>query len=599
MKKIFCLTLAVCVGLPLGAAAWVLEGESEAREITPAQTRALSRAAGSAAYPLEPPPGPALREPDMAWVEAQLAGMTLEEKIGQMIVSSSHSTGESLITNYFLGGFVFLGNGQLASNIVASVNRLQAYSPRPLWFAIDAEAGMGARVADATIFPLAMAFGAADTPALMDALGRVTARECRAVGIQVAYGPVVDVNTEPVNPIISTRSFSDNPARVTRLVRSFVTGARSEGLLTTFKHYPGHGATQGDSHSSLPAVHTPLDELWAVHMRPYAELAASGDVDLVMTAHVWYSQVDPTPWPATLSSYFLTDALRTQMGYTGIVISDAYTMSGLAIAVPDEEERTVIGVEAGLDVILAPPSVATSFSGIRNAVLSGRLSEARITESARRVLIAKSRSGLPEAALVDTEAWRDSLRHPAHLAAVRAACEKAFTRAKYTLPFDPPVTTTSRALVLPLAANQQIFYRMSSDFFTIPFAAAVPQTTITPVSRTIGATARNQIVASAPNYDVILVLGYDWYSISSTNQVALIQALAATDTPVIYVGFGAPYHYLQIPDVDAFYCGYSTVDAMQEVAVEALLGQREAVGHLPVRVEGLVAPVPMRGWILQ
>src|SRR5690606_8647867 len=204
-----------------------------------------------------------------------------------------------------VGGFIFLGNNQNAADIVDRVNDLQAASPFPLWFSIDAEAGLGTRVADATIYPLLMAFGAANDPVLAAACGRITARECRALGIQVAYAPVLDVNTEPINPIISTRAFSDKPSLPAVLGKALSDGAHEEGILCTFKHYPGHGATAGDSHSSLPLVDVGVETMYAVHIKPYSEILPNNDKDLVMTAHVWYSAFYPDgAWPATLGSIF-------------------------------------------------------------------------------------------------------------------------------------------------------------------------------------------------------------------------------------------------------------------------------------------------------
>jgi beta-N-acetylhexosaminidase len=498
-----------------------------------------------------------------------------------------------------LGGYCFLQNGQSAANILANCNQMQQLSDVPLLISIDAEAGLGARVADATVFPLLMGFGAADDPSLTEACGRITARECRAIGVNVAYGPVVDVNTEPINPIISTRSFSDDPDRVSRLAQGFIHGARAEGVLCTFKHYPGHGATTGDSHSSLPTVDLPLSELQAVHIKPYRDLVATGDVDLVMTAHVWYSQVDTViPWPATLSPTFLTDILRDDLGYTGLVTSDSYGMAGLAIAVPDEAERAVEGIEAGLDVILNPPTVSLAFNGIRDAVTSGRISEERINESVRRVLILKSRAGLPEAAQVDPGIYPTVLRHPDHLATVRTVCERAFTEGKNTLTGVIPISPEAHVLLLSLGGGTTIFYRMSSTFFTDPFTARVPNTDLRSVSSNINSSDRAEIVAAAQGKDAVIILGYDWWHIGSTRQLTLIDQLTALDVPVIYVSFGAPYHYLQIPDVDAFYCGYSSVDAMQQVAVEVLLGDRPAVGELPVLVPGLEPQRHLSGLLL-
>ncbi len=546
-----------------------------------------------------PTTGPPLRDPDMVWVENSLTSMTLQEKVGQMIVTGYHSSGEYMIDNYNIGGFIFTGNNQDAANIVASVNRLQTYSDFPLWFAIDAEAGLGARVGNATIFPLIMAFGAIDDAAYTEECGRITARECRALGIQVAYGPVVDVNTESCNPIISTRSYSDDPLRVTRLARGFIKGARREGLLCTFKHYPGHGATTGDSHSSLPVVDLPLSQLEAEHIKPYRELAGTGDVDFVMTAHVWYSQVDTAkPWPATLSSIFLTDILRTSIGYDGLIISDSYGMAGLAQAVPDQKERAVVGVEAGLDIILNPPDVGLVFAGICEAVQSERLSEERINQSVRRILIAKSRVGLPENNTVDPALYPTVLQHPDHQAVVREVCEKAFTCGKNMLTSKPPVVSGDKCLILTLAPSRTIFYCFSSDYFTNPFCLQVPDTDIQYVSTYVSSSIHDQIIASAPLYDKVVIAGYDWYKILSSSQVTLINDLCALSVPVIYVGFGAPYHYVQIAGVDAFYCGYASVPAMQEVAVEVLTGQRTAVGTLPVEVEGLPKFPSFEGWIM-
>ncbi len=535
-----------------------------------------------------PTPGVPIRDPDMEWVESQLAGMSLDEKIGQLIVSSDHVNGESLVTSYKVGGFVFLGNSQNAADIVASVNRLQNFSPRPLWFSIDSEAGLGARVADATIFPMMMAFGAADAPELSELCGRITARESQALGIQVAYGPDVDVNTEPVNPIISTRSMAGEPEIVARLARRFIEGARAEGALCTLKHYPGHGATQGDSHSSLPGVDLPLSEIEATHIAPYRSLIGTNSIDLIMTAHVWYSQVHPgTPWPATLSSIFNKDILRTDMGYQGILISDAYTMQGLVIAVPDEGERAVVGLENGIDVILAPADAGAVHTAIKNAVNTSRVLPTRIDESVRRVLSAKSRAGLPERKLVDPNGWQSVLNHPDHQALVRSVSERAFTCMKNDLETTPTINRSDKVLLLSLNASQRIFYRFDSSSFRTPFLAEVPDTTVVTVSTNVTTNSHNNIIAQAALTDKILVLGYDWYKIASTSQVTLINDLAALNKPVIYVGFGAPYHFLQIPDVDACYCGYASVPAMQQVAVDVLLGDREAIGIIPVELPGV------------
>ncbi len=533
-----------------------------------------------------PPHATPLREANLQWVEAELASMSIEEMIGQMIVSDKHTQGDQLIDEYHLGGFVFLGNRQSAEEIVSSVNRLQAHARRPLWFAIDSEAGLGARVADATIFPMLMAFGAIADPSLIEEWGRITARESRALGIQVAYGPVLDANTEPGNPIVSTRAASDDPERIVRVARGFVRGARSEGALCTYKHYPGHGATSGDSHSSLPSVDVPLSTIESVHLKPYRDLVKAGEIDLVMTAHVWFPQVHPEgPLPATLSAVFNREILRDRIGFEGVLISDSYVMKGLVTAVPDEGERALLGIAAGLDVILSPDDAGLVHRTIRAAVADGRISAGRVAESARRVLIAKSRAGLPERRTVDPLAWKSILNHPDHRATARRICEASFTCLVDRIGARPLIAPADNVLVLALAATQRIFYRFASSYFTGPFSERVPDAVVVGVPTVIPPAMREALLARAARAEKVLVLGYDWHSIESADQVALINELTGQPQPVIYVSFGAPYHHRQIPDVDACFCGYASVPAMQETAVEVLLGVRPASGRLPVRVD--------------
>lgn len=529
---------------------------------------------------------PAVRAPDMAWVERSLAAMSLDQKIGQLLATSTPDIGEAQIDECHVGGFCFLGNGIRAADIVARVNALQAHSPFPLWFALDSEAGPGARVADATVFPMQMAFGAARDPALTELCGRITARESRALGLQAAYGPAVDVNTETRNPIICTRSFSDDPALVTELARGFIRGARAEGILCTLKHYPGHGASQGDSHRSLPTIDITIDDLMDRHLAPYAELVATDDVDMVMTAHLWFPCISrDIPWPATLSRLFNHDILRKRFGFDGLIISDAFDMVGLTLAAPKAQNRGVIGLEAGLDVILGagPQDLAPMFRGIKNAVETNRISIERIDESVRRVLIAKSRAGLPEIARVDPEEWKRVLNHPDHRAVVQHVCERAFTEIKNEIASGgAAISKDDRVLVLSLAGQQRIFYRFGSHHFTQPFIERVPSARIMKVEATVSDESHQQILRDAAAFDKIVVLGYDWHSIANQSQVDLINALCDAPASVIYVSFGAPYHHAQIPNVDAFFCGYASVHDMQRVAVEVLLGDRIASGHSPV-----------------
>ncbi len=552
-------------------------------EDTPARIVDESRFAKGA----PPAPGIPLRPPDLGWVDATLGSMTLEQKVGQMFMASQSVDRLTHVNNYHIGGFIFIGNGQDAADIVSVVNALQAEADIPLWFSLDAEAGIGARVGNATIFPMAMAFGAVEDRSLIEDLGRITARESQALGVQTVLGPVVDVNSEPINPIISTRSYGDVPARIAVSAGRFLQGAAAEGALCTLKHYPGHGATKGDSHNALPGVDIPRAAIEQIHIGPYRHLIADPGVDLVMTAHVWYSDVYPdAPFPATLSPIFNDEILRGDLGFEGVLISDAFGMAGLAIAVPDETERALQAIESGVDVILDTGDIGTMYNGVLAAVQAGRLTVDRIDESARRVLIAKSRAGLPERATVDPVAWQTVLNHPEHRAAVRRVAEAAFTEARNNIG-APVIQPGDDVLLLTLSAQTLIFYRFSPQPLRDALASRVASLDMRHVSLSVSTAERTETILAAAAADKVIIAGYDWTRISSSSQVELINALSTADTPVTYLSFGAPYHYLQIPNVDAFFCGYATVPQMQEVAAEVLVGERAAVGRLPVIVDGL------------
>jgi beta-N-acetylhexosaminidase len=541
-------------------------------------------------YPPEAPRYDAICPPDEAWVEASLRAMTLEQKVGQLFISTATKAGdgEDQIARFHIGGFIFMGNGQLASDIVAATNRLQAASPFPLWFAIDSESGLGSRCRDAAIFPMLMAFGAADQEQLAEECGRITARESRALGLHLTFGPVVDLATEPRNPIIATRSYGADPEQVTRLARAHVRGARSEGILPTLKHYPGHGPTAADSHLSLPQVDLALPELERTHLRPFIDLSASRDADLIMTAHLWYPQQHPgEPYPATFSHYFNVQLLREKYGFEGLLVSDAYDMAGCTIPVPEARERGVVGIEAGLDLILGDHNslLPETWQGIVDAVRSGRLTESRIDESVRRILRAKSSVHLPENRLTGPDAWRAVLNHPEHRAVIRTIAEQSPTEA-LAAPEFLPLQPTDRVLLITLGASQRIFYRYPASPLIEALSAELPGLEHVHLSRPVKPAEVAALQTAAAQAQKIVVAGYDWSSMSSATQLELLAELStAGSTPMIYVCLGSPYHATQLPSVAGIYCSYASLPESQEAMAEVLLGRRAANGKLPVELQ--------------
>ena len=557
---------------------------------------AMAASPASRAPRVPPVPGPALRAAVETWVEDRLASMTLDQKVGQLIMPQwTSGSAAGYLTNQKVGGFIFLASS--STTIVNATNALQTQAAgqgtAPLLFSVDCECGAGARVSDGTRFPYNMAvasgwLGGGARPADLEAgrqQGRITARECRALGLHVGFGPVVDVNTNADNPVIGVRSFSDDPARVADLAEAYMEGAAAEGLLTTLKHFPGHGGTDTDSHTALPECHVTGAALRAVHAKPYFDLTARGKGDLVMTAHVWFDALDPgaTPWPATLSTVALTDLLRGEIGFQGTVVSDAFNMAGLGLATGTYDGAR-IGVQAGLDVVLMPTDPDAAFRGIRDAVLTGTITQARLDASVRRVLRLKSRVGMPETGTTASLAAAAALlRHPDHLAASADIGARAIAAAA-TRPGDLPLATTHTVLVMDLGGSG-VFYAENLGTFTAALGGKVGSVTVQTVASNPSASARAMLVAQAAGFDRTLVMIRKWNPPLSAGQAALLAELPAAGRRTVNVSFGSPYHMTAAPGGSNWFCGFSSNTGTQAAMADVLTGAATP-GRWPVTVSG-------------
>lgn len=291
---------------------------------------------------------------------------------------------EALLARCPLGGLV-LFNGQMPQT-AAILARLQARSAYPLLIAADVERGVGQQVRGATVFPHAMAFAAlgAGAESAVEAAARATAREALACGLHLTFGPVADVNRDPRNPIIATRAFGTEPEGAARLVRAYIQGCRAEGLLTTAKHFPGHGATSQDSHEVLPVVSDARDVLDRTDLVPFRAAVAAG-VDGMMTAHVAFPALDPSRTPATASRPILNDVLRDDLSFTGPVFTDSLLMGAIRAAPEAVGAQAARLVAAGVDVLLDTPDPEAAVAGLVEAVAAGHLAEARLDEACARV----------------------------------------------------------------------------------------------------------------------------------------------------------------------------------------------------------------------
>src|SRR5437868_13658552 len=350
------------------------------------------------------------------WAEKTLRKLSLEEKIGQLFMiwvraeflnmnSPEYLQLRDQMQKYHVGSFAMTvrGEGQFLYRdqpyeAAVLLHRLQQDSKLPLLIAADFERGVSMRLYGATTFPHAMAFGATGKLDYAEAFGRITAQEARAIGVHWNFFPDADVNSNPANPIINTRSFGEDPQQVGDLVAAYIRGARADGMMVTIKHFPGHGDTATDSHLSVAQVTGDKNRLQSVELPPFRKGIEAG-VDAVMVAHVTVPALEPDPnRVATTSPAIVTDLLKNQLGFKGIVVTDALDMAGLTRLYAANIGRAAVDAfKAGNDLLIIPPDLDASYQAMLKAVRSGEISEDRLNASVLKLLRAKAALGLQKA----------------------------------------------------------------------------------------------------------------------------------------------------------------------------------------------------------
>lgn len=336
---------------------------------------------------------------EKGWAEKQLAQMSLEEKIGQFFMIAAYSGQglphlnevSALIEKNRVGGVIFFKGER--TDLMQAIARFQAESKVPLLIGMDAEWGVNMRLSNEDRFPYAYTLGAADSVELTEKIGAMMANECRELGIHINFAPVADVNSNPKNPVIGFRSFGENPVKVGRQVRAFVKGMEGAGVMTSVKHFPGHGNTDIDSHLDLPTITESLTALEAIDLIPFLDGFEAGSSS-VMIGHLNVPALDDSGTPASLSRKVIHDYLQGKLNYKGLVISDALNMKAVADRY-GKSEVAVKAFEAGCDILLFPEDVSAAISAIRNKVESGSISMAEIDARCLNILKAKEQF-LPE-----------------------------------------------------------------------------------------------------------------------------------------------------------------------------------------------------------
>jgi len=548
----------------------------------------------------------ALSSADRTWIERTVSSLTLREKVGQLVMpwvggdyaavgSPEFEQVRRWIEEDKVGGLV-LSIG-LPLSYAAKLNEFQMRARVPLLIASDMENGPGMRLGGiyalpsllpqggGTVFPPVMALGATRSDDLAFQLGQVLGAEARAIGVHMVFGPVLDVNSNPLNPIINTRSFGEDPALVSGMARAYIRGAQSKGLLTTAKHFPGHGDTEVDSHIDLPVVRGTRARMDSVEFPPFRAAIAQG-ADAVMTGHIAAVGIEgDTAAPATLSRGFMTGMLRGEMGFRGLLFTDAMTMGGIARRY-GATEPLILAVEAGADVLLMPRNVTVAIETVVRAVTSGRLSAARIDSSVRRVLTAKARAGLRTGRLVDLNAVGRTVGVPAHTEIAARIAERSITLAQDRSSLVPiPDDSTKRILAITYADETDLVAGRA-------FSAVVEERVPGLKSARVDARTTDQEYAAlrseADSAHLLLVSVYvsprEFAATIGTQQAfsRFVEELALSGKPIIVISFGSPYLLGAFPSVSSYVLAWGGAPVSQRAAALAVLGFRGISGRLPI-----------------
>lgn len=581
------------------------------------------------------------------WVERTLKHLSLEEKVGQMLNvryftdfqnfdAPTYQQFREQMQKYHLGsitltvhtdGPILLKNGPL--EVAAVANQLQKDSKLPLLIAADFERGLESRVSGTLAFPDAMAFGAVGDPARAEQYGAIVAEEARAVGIQWNFFPVADVNSNPDNPIINARSFGEDPVMVGKMVSAYIKGASAHGLLTTAKHFPGHGDTSTDSHLGVARVEGNLQHLQTIELPPFREAISAG-VPAVMVAHLAVPALENDPNKvATISSQVVTDVLRQQLGFQGVVVTDALEMRGLTSIYPPglvspTARAAVDAVKAGDDVILWPTDLDGAFQGIIAAVKRGEIPESRIDGSVRKVLEMKATVGLHRARLVDLDQLSHLLDKQENVEFAQKVAEDAITLVRdnhQVLPLTllPPPHTESETFQAQVKPSVQVVSVIITD--TIhgnwgrAFEKALKQrradATVFYVDKTLANAMSSEILQAVKDAGKVVVAAYIvptpakqvMVNGQMVNSVGLEEAtgellrsiLEAASHKTVVVAMGNPYVAQSFPNIENYLCTFSNSTSSEIGVVKVLFGQIVPAGHLPVTLPGIA----QRGFAVQ
>jgi beta-N-acetylhexosaminidase len=597
----------------------------------------LSLAGAACAAPARTPlpggPEPASRPTSSRpWVDSVLSTLSPRDRAAQLVwpqlfgdytpaSSPAWIRVEQIITREHVGGFIMsIGS---PTETAAKLNAMQRLSTLPLVVGADYETGAGFRsrggyflpnniyLGGATIFPPQMALGATRDTTLAYEQGRITALEGRALGVHVAFAPVLDVNNNPGNPVIGTRSFGEDPRLVGRMGAALIRGLQEHGMLATGKHFPGHGDTEENSHLTIATVRASRARFDSVELVPFRQAIAAG-VSGIMTFHGIVPALDTTPVPATLSPKVMTQLLRHELGFRGLVITDAMDMNGvLARVTVGQPSQTVSGsygtvnsigiaeacklaITAGADVLLMPSDIPGAIDAVVDGVREGRFSQARVDSSVRRILEMKRAVGLDRQRLVDLDSIPVLVGDTSSAAIAQRAADRSITLAKDSLglvPLARGAQAAPRVLSITIASRTDLPAGATFNAELRRGTSALRTELVYPDDP---APEFGRLLAIADSVDVVVVSSY--LTTSSTTNTAsapepiaqFVRTMALRAPRTIVASFGSPYLLRQVPAVSTYLVAWGGFPLSQRSAARALIGAAPITGRLPISIPPLL-----------
>jgi beta-N-acetylhexosaminidase len=529
-------------------------------------------------------------------IEDALKSMSLSDKVGQMIIAQiegryngsadkNYQVLDRLVTEGKVGGIMFLKGSAFSAAMLA--NHFQSLAPRSLLMSADMERGLAMRLSGATQFPPNMAVAAARDPELAADMARAIAKEARAVGLDQNYAPTVDLNSNPLNPIINTRSFGDDVPLTISMSNAIIEGLQSSGVIATAKHFPGHGDVTVDSHISLPVLQADRTRLDNYELKPFRAAIEKGVIS-IMVGHLAVPKITGSLEPASISKTIVTDMLRRELGFQGLIITDALNMNALYNG-NNLTDISVKAVQAGNDLLLFPPDPEVTHSAVMRAVEEGLISESRINASVRRILQVKEWLSGNRSKLVDLNRLAQDESPESHRDLAKRIAARSVTIIRDNNKYLPLKTGSMNGNVLSIILQDKknsetgAEYMKNLDrFYPVTHVRIDPETDAIGYANAADLASKSSAVILTSYVQALSGSGTLRLTEKQQSFIHSLKNLTPKDKPFIFVSLGTPYLINYFPEIPTYLCTYSSNEMSEENAVNAIRGELKPQGLLPV-----------------